>query len=125
MRNVSKQSCRQNQNTHFTFGKKWRRLCDNTVERGMPQMTIWRMRVACWMTNSYKIYVSVKHNKFITQINAHGKKCFDSKRVIIRTSKELFQCILYILYIRVHFGISKAYTSSKVNCNNITIIYLR
>jgi hypothetical protein len=24
----------------------------NVVERGRPQMTIWRMRVACWVTKS-------------------------------------------------------------------------
>jgi hypothetical protein len=57
MGNVSDKSCIENQNTHFAFSnfflvetravneKMWR----NTVERGRPHMTIWRMRIACWI----------------------------------------------------------------------------
>jgi len=32
----------------------------NIVERGRPQMTIWRMRIACWLhkaTNTHSEYV--------------------------------------------------------------------
>jgi hypothetical protein len=32
----------------------------NTVERGRPQMTIWRMRIACWIpkaTNAHTVVV--------------------------------------------------------------------
>jgi len=32
----------------------------NTVERGRPQMTTWRMRIACWIhksTNTHSEYV--------------------------------------------------------------------
>jgi hypothetical protein len=32
----------------------------NIVQRGRPQMTIWRMRIACWITkatNTYSEYV--------------------------------------------------------------------
>ena len=57
MRNVSDKNCRENQDTYFAFsnffslenravcGKIW----ENMVERGRPQMTIWRMRTACWI----------------------------------------------------------------------------
>jgi len=38
--------------SNFFFPKK-RAVCDkmweNIVERGRPQMTIWRMRIACWI----------------------------------------------------------------------------
>jgi len=27
-------------------------ICKNTVERGRPQMTIWRMRIACWISKA-------------------------------------------------------------------------
>jgi len=27
-------------------------MWENTVERGRPQMTIWRMRIACWITKA-------------------------------------------------------------------------
>ena len=60
MRNVSDKSCRENQNTHFVFCKFFfsenRALYDMTwriiLERGRPQMTIWRMRIACWITKA-------------------------------------------------------------------------
>jgi len=58
MRNISDKSCRENQNTHFVFniffffenrpvyGIMWK----NVVDWGRSQMTIWRMRIACWIT---------------------------------------------------------------------------
>jgi len=59
MRNVSDQSYRENQNTHFVFGNffskmlPFMRKCGKIiVEHGIPQMTIWRMPVACWVTRA-------------------------------------------------------------------------
>jgi hypothetical protein len=56
MRNVSDKSCRENHNPHFVFNnfffRKSYRLWDmwkNIVERGRAHMTIWRMRIACWI----------------------------------------------------------------------------
>ena len=56
MRNASDKCCRENQNTHFVFSKLYfENLClyetmwKNIVERGRPQMTIWSMRIACWI----------------------------------------------------------------------------
>jgi hypothetical protein len=56
MRNVTDKSCRENKNTHFVlsnFFSENRALCEkmweNKVERGRTQMTIWRMRIACWI----------------------------------------------------------------------------
>ena len=56
--NVSDTICRENQNTHFVFSSfffffenrgvyeiMWR----NIVEAGGLEMTIWRMRFACWV----------------------------------------------------------------------------
>jgi hypothetical protein len=55
MRNVSDKICRENQNKvlySMTFLKN-RAVCEmmwkNTVHPGRPQMTIWRMRIACWI----------------------------------------------------------------------------
>jgi len=53
MTNVSDKSCRENRNTHFVFSNlfKSQAVCEamwiNTVEPDRPQMTIWRMRIAC------------------------------------------------------------------------------
>ena len=59
MRNVSDKSCRENQNTLFVFSifffeyrSVYENMWKNTVEPGRPQMTIWRMRFICWITNA-------------------------------------------------------------------------
>jgi hypothetical protein len=61
MRNVLDKHCRGNQNTHFVFSnffflenravyeEMWEK---KPVERGRPQMTIWHMRIACWITKA-------------------------------------------------------------------------
>ena len=56
MRNISDKSCRENQNTLFYsihFSSKIlpfiRKCGKNIVQPDRPQMTIWRMRIACWM----------------------------------------------------------------------------
>ena len=66
MRNVSDKSCRENQTTHFLLKKRFSKIVPvfemwkNIVERGRPQVTIWRMRIACWIpkaTNTHSQYV--------------------------------------------------------------------
>jgi hypothetical protein len=38
--------------TFFSFENRsiYEKMLKNIVERGRPQMTIWRMRIACWIT---------------------------------------------------------------------------
>jgi hypothetical protein len=56
MRNVSGKSCRENQNT-FTFNNfffpenraVYEIMWKSMVQPDRPQMTIWRMRIACWI----------------------------------------------------------------------------
>jgi hypothetical protein len=67
MRSVSDKSCRENWNTHFVFSNVFLETCavyeimwKNTVERGSPQVTIWRMHTACWIlkaTDTHSEYV--------------------------------------------------------------------
>ena len=54
MINISDKRCREQQNTHLVFSNfyfenraVYERMWKNTVEWGRPQMTIWRMRIAC------------------------------------------------------------------------------
>jgi hypothetical protein len=56
MRNISEKNCRENQNTDFVFSNFFSEnpavyeiMWKNTAGRGRPQMTIWRMRIACWI----------------------------------------------------------------------------
>ena len=65
MRNVSDKSCRENQNTfsvffspenHGVYEIMWKYI----VDRGRAQVTIWRMRISCWIpkaTNTHSEYV--------------------------------------------------------------------
>jgi hypothetical protein len=68
MRNVSDKSCRENQNTHFVFSKffffensaVYEIMCENIVQPGRPQMTIWRVRITRWIpkaTDTHSEYV--------------------------------------------------------------------
>ena len=57
MRNVSDNNCRENQNTHFVFTNFFSEnrpvyeiIWKSAVELDRPQMIIWRMRIACWIT---------------------------------------------------------------------------
>jgi hypothetical protein len=70
MRNVSDKSCRENQNillfSIFFFFFENRAVCEvtwkNIVQRGRPEITIWRMRIACWIpkaTNTHSEFVMV------------------------------------------------------------------
>ena len=59
MRNILDKSCKENQSTHFMFNDFFfisfenRAVCERRweyiVERGRPQMTVWRMCIACWI----------------------------------------------------------------------------
>ena len=60
MRNVASRICKENQNTHFTilFSElllfiTWK----NTVKADRLQMTIRRMRYACWLNKATDAYL--------------------------------------------------------------------
>jgi hypothetical protein len=58
MRSVSDKNCRDNHNTHFMFSKYFDYLAvyeimwNDMVETDRSQMTIWRMRIAVWITKA-------------------------------------------------------------------------
>ena len=60
MRNVSDKICRENQNTYFVISNffffenraVYEQMWKNIVERSKPQMTVWRMRIACSTTKA-------------------------------------------------------------------------
>jgi hypothetical protein len=64
MKTGSDKICRENQNTHFIHSvffienlTVYKIMWKNTVEPDRPQMTIWRMRFACWMTKATKTHL--------------------------------------------------------------------
>jgi hypothetical protein len=65
-----RQICRENQNKRFTSNKAsffsnrafYEKLWKNSVEPGCPQMSLWYMRVSCWLpkaTNSLSEFVII------------------------------------------------------------------
>ena len=67
IRNISDKICTENQNTHYILNNFffenpaiYEIIWKNIVEQDRPQITIWRMRIACWITktsNTYSEYV--------------------------------------------------------------------
>ena len=70
-RNVSDKICTNNYNTHFVLKFCFRKIMPflrimwkNRVEPDRPQMTIWRMRIGCWIPkakNLHSEYVLLFH----------------------------------------------------------------
>ena len=63
MRNVSDKSCRQNQNTRIMFNNfflffenraVYEIIWKNIVQPDRPHITIWHMRIACWIPKGHK-----------------------------------------------------------------------
>jgi hypothetical protein len=80
MRNISDKSCRENQNTHLLFTNFFSEshviyeiMCKNVVQLERPQMTIWRMRFACWITKAtnthskYLILIAFPHQRSLCE----------------------------------------------------------
>jgi len=68
LRNVSDKICRRNQNIFYarqSFTESrgvYVIMCKNMVESDRSQMTIWHMRITCWMaktTNTHSEYVTL------------------------------------------------------------------
>jgi hypothetical protein len=59
MRNVSDKSCRENRNAHFMFNNcfstvvpLYEIMWENFVQTDRQPMTIWHIRIACWITKA-------------------------------------------------------------------------
>ena len=82
MRNVSDKRCKGNQNTHFVFSNFFPQevvlvyeiIWKDIVERGRPQITIWRMRIACWIPKA-----TDTHSEYVILY------CFTTATVVART----------------------------------------
>jgi len=89
IRNISDRSFRENQNTRFMFNNPPSEdravheiMWNNVVHRERPQMTIWRMRVAWWMTTA-----TDTHSEFLIP------KISTVTMLVIRTLPVLFTSV--------------------------------
>ena len=67
IRNVSEKRCRQNQNTYFVFHifppeypAVYEIMWKNILETARPQLTIWRMLIACWINKA-----TSRHSEYV------------------------------------------------------------
>jgi len=85
MTNVWDKNCRENQNTHFVFSYFFRQSCclwdnvKNNVKPDRPQMTIWRMRVACWIPKS-----SHTRSEYVILINFTQQQWLRESTLVLR-----------------------------------------
>jgi hypothetical protein len=94
---VSNKSCRENRNTHFctlTFfppenGAVYKIMWRNIVQRGRPQMIVWRMRPACWIPNAKNT-----HSQYVTLIALPLQKWLYERSSVLR-----YACIACLVFI--------------------------
>jgi hypothetical protein len=137
MRNVSGKSCRENQNTfcvqklfsdNFAF---YEIMWKNIAELGRPQMTIWRMCIACWISKATNIHsecvILIFHdnNGYVASIfygysgtemsfKWVGCECFGGEKniLIIQCKNLLFPSTQYAVCLMIYLS----------NCNNKLVL---
>ena len=95
MRNVWDKCCRRNQNTHFVFSIFFffenhaapEIMWKNIVERGRPQITIWRMRIACCITKA-----TDTHSKYLIRIAFALQQWLQERARILRLYVHWLSC---------------------------------
>ena len=112
MRNVSDTICRGNEDTHFVFTNfifnrvfyeiRWK----STVEQGRPQMTMWRMRIECWIP---------KAKNTTTICNTHY---FSTAKMFTRTQ---FSVTLYVLCLSCYGLPQHTHQTPDSTSNKVTI----
>jgi hypothetical protein len=90
MRNVLDKSCRENQNTHFTFSNVFRKLCRlwvNVEKFGGARdatndVTIWRTRLSKWISKATCTHVHA-HAHALGHKHARTRACVHSYVIFI------------------------------------------
>jgi hypothetical protein len=95
MRNISEESYREDQKTHFIFGSFIAKIEQLRDKEDGPQMTIWGMRIACWIhksTNTHSECVIVIALSTANNGCTNAPQCY-----VIRTLPVIFQYVLLFL----------------------------
>ena len=62
------------------------KMLKNTVERGMPQLAIWRMRIACWITKT-----ASTNSEYVMLNSFPLQQCMHERASMLRYS--VFSCV--------------------------------
>ena len=85
MRNVSDKSCKENQNIHLCsiiFSRKYcfyEIMWKNITEPDRPQMSAWRLRMACWLTKATNT-----HSKYVVLIASQLQQWLHKRVFVLR-----------------------------------------
>jgi len=96
LRNVPDKLYRQNQITHHSSGTFFENLeiiCKNSEQPGRPQMTIWRMRFACWIHQSTNAHISICNTYSFSTATLVARTCLSVTQFVYCLS---FDCWLKI-----------------------------
>jgi hypothetical protein len=90
MKNVSANSCKENQNTilYLEFLLKIVLCLSDKVEKCRPQIKIPRMRIACWITKATDIYIQICSNYCLST----GKKWLRENASRLRSHVHCLSC---------------------------------
>jgi hypothetical protein len=88
--------------TFFENSSVYEIMCKNVIERGRPQMTIWRMRIACWIpkaTHTHTHTHTHTNTEYVILIAFPLQQCFARMRLSVTLIRIL--TVLFI-FISVH-----------------------
>jgi hypothetical protein len=108
MKNISDKSFRESRNTHFMFSyfffvnhAIYEIIWNCTVEQGRPQMTIWRMRMACWITK-----VTNTHTEYVILIAFPQQQYLHERSSLLRYTYVYFaRLVLLVISFRILCGV--------------------
>ena len=88
MKNFSDGSSRETRNTYFIFSNFFSKnramyeiIRKNTVKQGRPKMTMWRMRIPCWIPKSTDTNT---HSQYVTLIALSLQQWLQERASILR-----------------------------------------
>ena len=63
----------------------------NFIERGRSQVTIWRMRIACWMTEATR-----PHSQYVILIAYPRQQCLQERALMLRLYLHCMSCYTFL-----------------------------
>jgi len=89
MRNVSDRRCRENQKVFYVIFLEnlalYEIIWKNILQPGMPQMTIWLMYIACWITKDKS-----PHSEYVLRIVSPLQQLLNKRISILHFTYTVF-----------------------------------
>ena len=100
---VFQKKCKENRNTYFVFDNfffenrtVYEIMWKNSVEQGKPQMTVWHMRIVCWIPKATKKNTHT-HGLYNTRTHFFSTTTtFARTRLIVTLYLNCLSCLIYL-----------------------------